>query len=382
MRYVLVALLAVHGLIHLLGFVKAFGRAGVSALKQPISRPVGVLWLMAAVLLVTAAVLVAAVPGTWWGPALVGVALSQVLIITSWSDAKFGTVANVLLAVPLVVSLLGLRESSYPRVYERAVAEALADVKPQPVLKDEDLQPLPPVLQKFLRRVGVVGQPRVQNFRITWNAKMRQSPDSAWMTAPTEQVNTVEPVRRLFLMKASMLGVPFVALHRYLGTEATMEVKAAELVTVADARGETMSRSETVTVLNDFCLMAPGALVDPRFTFSDAAEREVTVTFTNGPHVVSARLFFNEDGDLVNFRSEHRFKSADGTKYENFPWSTPVSGYVTKRGLRLPKVGEAVWHEPGGDWTYGVFELVDVEYNLSLARSGEEEKTPLSAVHR
>ncbi|GMU63592.1 MAG: hypothetical protein AMXMBFR34_53550 [Myxococcaceae bacterium] len=382
MRFILVALLAVHGLIHLLGFVKAFGLAEVSQLKHPISRTVGVLWLVAALLLVTAALLVAAVPGTWWGPAVVGVALSQVLIITSWGDAKFGTVANVLLAVPLVVSLLGLRESSFPRVYERAVAEALAETSPQPVLTDADLTSLPPVVQKFLRRVGVVGKPRVQSFRIVWNAKLRQSPDSPWMEAPTEQVNTVTPVRRLFLMRASLFGVPFVALHRYLGTEATMEVEAAELVTVADARGETMSRSETVTVLNDFCLAAPAVLVDPRFSFFDATEREVTVTFTNGPHSVSARLFFNEDGDLVNFRSEDRFKSADGTKYENFPWSTPVPGYVTMRGLRLPSGGAAVWHEPSGDWTYGEFELVDIEYNLSLAPVGGEGTTPLSAVHR
>jgi hypothetical protein len=41
-----------HGLIHLLGFVKAFDYADISALTKEISKPVGILWLMAALLMV------------------------------------------------------------------------------------------------------------------------------------------------------------------------------------------------------------------------------------------------------------------------------------------------------------------------------------------
>jgi hypothetical protein len=91
-----------------------------------------------------------------------------------------------------------------------------------------------------------------------------------------------------------------------------MEVQIAELFKVANARGETMSRSETVTVLNDLCLLAPSALPGKPFSFSDATDREVTVTYTNGPHTVSARLKFDEMGDLVDFESDDRCKSVEG----------------------------------------------------------------------
>src|SRR5229473_2026019 len=50
MRWIPIALLGVHGLIHLMGFAKAFGYADLPQLTQPISRAWGVVWLVAACL--------------------------------------------------------------------------------------------------------------------------------------------------------------------------------------------------------------------------------------------------------------------------------------------------------------------------------------------
>jgi hypothetical protein len=41
MRWVLIALIGVHGLIHLIGFAKGFGYADLPQLTQPISRAWG-----------------------------------------------------------------------------------------------------------------------------------------------------------------------------------------------------------------------------------------------------------------------------------------------------------------------------------------------------
>ena len=56
-RILFLILLAVHGLIHLLGFAKAFGLAELPQLVQPISRPWGALWLAAAALTLATAVM-------------------------------------------------------------------------------------------------------------------------------------------------------------------------------------------------------------------------------------------------------------------------------------------------------------------------------------
>jgi hypothetical protein len=51
MKYIIAALLVVHGLIHVLGFVKALDLAQPPQLQAAISRPMGILWLGAALLL-------------------------------------------------------------------------------------------------------------------------------------------------------------------------------------------------------------------------------------------------------------------------------------------------------------------------------------------
>lgn len=103
MRIAFAILIGIHGLIHLLGPAKAFGWAEVQPLRTPISPFGGALWLVAAILLVGAAIGFA-LSAQWWGWfGLPGMVLSQVLITQSWSDAKFGTIANLAIAVPLVL---------------------------------------------------------------------------------------------------------------------------------------------------------------------------------------------------------------------------------------------------------------------------------------
>ena len=99
MRYAFAFLLLAHGLIHLMGFAKAFKYAEITQLTQPISRTAGVFWLLAAVLFLVATALFFLQKDNWWMFALPAVLLSQGLIFTSWQDAKFGTIANVLIVV-------------------------------------------------------------------------------------------------------------------------------------------------------------------------------------------------------------------------------------------------------------------------------------------
>jgi hypothetical protein len=47
MRWIVAALLAAHGLIHLMGFAKAFGYAELPQLTQPVSHVIAVAWLAA-----------------------------------------------------------------------------------------------------------------------------------------------------------------------------------------------------------------------------------------------------------------------------------------------------------------------------------------------
>lgn len=102
--------MVVHGLIHLLGFVKAFNLASVEQLTEDISRTTGLLWLLVCLLFLITALLYYMQSDVWWILGTASVIISQVLIILSWSDAKAGTIANIIIAIPIIMTIVKLSD--------------------------------------------------------------------------------------------------------------------------------------------------------------------------------------------------------------------------------------------------------------------------------
>jgi hypothetical protein len=100
--------LVIHGVIHLMGFAKAFALADLP-LRQPISPLFGVLWLAAALLFLATAIALFAWPRVWWIAGAAAVGLSVLVIVPSWSDAKVGLVANVVIAAGIIFGFLSER---------------------------------------------------------------------------------------------------------------------------------------------------------------------------------------------------------------------------------------------------------------------------------
>lgn len=363
MRIALAVLIALHGLIHLLGPAKAFGWTDVSQLRAPISPEAGLLWLLAAVLLIAGAIgLVLGAPW-WWYSALPGLLLSQALIVTVWGDAKFGTLANVIIAIPLLVTALDARSSSFSSrfAYDRNALLARTTLRAA-LVTEADLAPLPPLMQAYLREVGAVGRPRVRNLRVTFNAQMRSSATSPWMQSTATQYEFFDPPARLFHMNASRAGLPLDVFHRYMDGAATFQVRIAGLIPMVDKHGAGLTNDETVTVMNDVLVMAPAAVLDLPFTFETTGERSLRAAFRNAGYTVSAVLTFDGAGDLVGFESADRAHDREGGAAT---WSTPISGYRQVDGIRIGSLGDANWIEPSGEWTYGRFQITSVAYNVT-----------------
>ena len=111
-RILFLGVVAVHGLIHCMGFIKAIRPEKIPQMAQHIARPAGLLWLSAALLFACTAALFLLRKDWWWMAAVPALVLSQPLIIMSWKDAKFGTIANVLICAAAVVAYGNWRFSS------------------------------------------------------------------------------------------------------------------------------------------------------------------------------------------------------------------------------------------------------------------------------
>jgi len=75
-------------------------------------------------------------------------------------------------------------------------------------------------------------------------------------------------------------------------------------------------------------------------------------------------LLFGDDGLLADFMSDDRSRaSADGKVFTRLRFSTPVRDYRDFGPMRLAAHGEARWLLPGGEFTYGEFDLQYISYN-------------------
>lgn len=343
-----------------MGFAKAFSYAELPQLTQPISRPVGLLWLLAASLFVAAAIAVLAVPRASWWLGTVAIVASQIVIFTSFRDARFGSLANVVALAGVVLAFAMTGPTSLEAEYEKLAREPIA---PRGEVLDESrIAHLPAAVRRYLSITGALGRPRPAGFRVRFTGAIRGGPADPWMPFTAEQVSrTGEAPSRYFFMKASRSGVPVHALHVLRGGTATMRVKVLGLVTVVDARGPEMDLAETVTLLNDLCIFAPGALADPSLAWVDAGAREARAAFTNAGHTVHANLHFGETGELVDFDSDDRLAAGrDGRTFTRMRWSTPLRDYRAFGPLRLASRGDAVWNAKEGPYAYGRFEMRDV----------------------
>jgi hypothetical protein len=365
MRPLLALFLVVHGLIHIFGFLKAFGLADAPQLTQSIGRPTGIIWLLAAMLALASAATLFAWQRGWWLLGAAAVIASQIAIVSSWNDAKFGTLVNGIVMVAVVYAFLTNGPSSFEAEFRREVERGfIRSTGSPPLVTERDLAPLPAPVQRYLRATGVVGAPRVQNYRVHFRGRIRADRDAPWLHLHAVQQSFVDQPTRLFLLDASMKGLPVQAFHRLTDGSATMRVRVAGAFSIADASGAIMDRSETVTLFNDMCLIAPATLIESTIAWEALDDRSARARFRNGSNTITATLFFDEEGLLRDFRSDDRSRSlANGRDFVLQRFTTPVREYRKFDRFRVAAVAEAHWHDPKGEFSYAELEITHLIYN-------------------
>ncbi len=358
-KYFFLFLVFVHGLIHIMGFARAFNYGNITQLTKAVSKPAGVFWLLTALLFAVAAILFLIKKEMWPYLAVVAVIISQILIIAAWKDAKFGTIANIIV---LLAAIATWGSSRFESTFIRDVKVHLQPAKSlkTELLTEADIQPLPQAVQKYLRYCGVVNKPKVNNVRIEMTGRMR-SKKKDWFPFSVLQYNFFNDPARLFFMKGKMFGITVPGYHDYQQETARMNIRLFGLFPVAQASGAAMNKAETVTVFNDMCLMVPASLIDKRIEWMPVDSLSVKAIFTNGPNQIAATLYFNQQGKLINFISDDR---TDVNEMMQYRFSTPVKEYMKMGEINIIKYGEAIWHYPEGEFVYGEFNLKSIEYNM------------------
>ncbi|PHN08277.1 DUF6544 family protein [Flavilitoribacter nigricans] len=363
LRILFASFIAIHGLIHLLGFLKAFDLAAITQLNQDISRARGIGWLLASILIVGGALLFALQQPWWWIPGMLGAFLSQVLIFMAWSDARAGTLPNVLL---ILVAVLGFgawefRQSVKGRVVDIWPEES---VQTEKVLAEE-LLTLPEPVQKWLQRTGVPDRDRAKKIYLQQKGQMRTAPGGKWMDFEAEQWFLTE--QPTFLWHAKVGAGSPVRLNgrdQLIGGHGRMLIKLFGLIPIVDADGPTIDQGTLLRYLAE-TIWFPSAATEPYIQWTPIDSLRARATLTIGQNQVSGVFFFNEAGDVVGFEALRYYDRKGTSKLE--VWHIAIDGdsYRNFNGLRIPVKSQVSWNLEEGEFLWLKLEITDHLVNAS-----------------
>lgn len=362
-RAFFVLLLLLHGFIHLTGFLKAFHLAEIEQLTLPISKPAGMFWLIAGILFMIAGAVYFYDKNWWWMIAALGMVISQVLIILYWQDAKFGTIANIII---LLICIPAYGSWNFNAMVNKDKQDFLSSAKKvDENIAEEDLENLPDIVRLWMENAGIVGRRKMGTAYFRQSGEMRTSLDGNWMPVEAEQyVRTVNPG---FIWIAEVKAAPYIYLSgrdKYIDGKGQMLIKLLSLIRVAYSKGKKMDQGALVRYLAEI-VWYPSAALENYIFWQEVDNTTAIATMTYGNITASGQFIFNNFGELVRFEAERYYDRNDGATLE--PWIVDIEedSYKTFEGVRVPTKAQVTWQLEEGDFRWYKLNISDLEYNIA-----------------
>ena len=374
MRTFLAAVFALHGLIHFLGVANAIRPGSVPQLTRVLialpPRVQAIGWGVAGALFLAVAVTMAFELIDWWHLLGAAAVVSQFMIITAWPDAKFGTVANVIAVLTLVVA------GSLER-FDRKAADAMRQLgeppAPTAAVTIEELEALPQPIAHWLKTAGVVGRPRAQSVTLEQTGEMRTSPEGGWSQVEAHQRFTVEPPGFVWHAKVNMWGVPVRGLDRYLDGKGRMQISALGLLPLVDAADERIDEGTLLRWLGEI-VWFPSAALSPRITWEPIDERRARATLRHEGVTGSAVFTIDELGRFASMEALRFCGGGPDAKRER--WVVPATAWRRIDGILVPVEGAVTWKLASGEFTYFRWKIADVHAEAAAPQLTALRPTP------
>ncbi len=357
-------LLLVHGLIHVMGFAKAFGLVELQQLTQTVLRPWGVVWGGCALLFIGAAALRLVNAQWWWMLAAPALVISQVVIVAFWNDAKIGTIANVLLLVPV---LIGFGRWQFSRQVDANLAQLAEHVprRTRQIVRAEDIDDLPPVVAAWLTRAGVIGRPRVRAIHVSQHGKMQQSPGSKWMSFRAEQWFAVPEPAFLWVVEVdARFGLSMAGRDYYVDGKGSMRIELVSLIPVVDASGPKLDQGTLVRFLAE-TMWFPSAALEPYIRWEPLDARSARATMRYCDVEATGVFRFDDAGDVIGFEAP-RYRDA---VLEDWILDNDTAAFKQLDGVRIPTRSTITWRNKAGEsWTWLRLEVDEVGREAEIVR--------------
>lgn len=357
-------LLIVHGAIHLAGFAKSVRPERIPAIKKTVGKITGLYWLATCILFFISSMLLLLKTDSWLITTTAGILLSQFLIITHWSDAKYGTLLNFIL-LPVLAFSFGNRQFNQMVKQETDHLISAAGI-PDPIVvmvTESQLNGLPPVVQKWLRQSGVLKQVIPFHVQILQSGSMRTKPNSdSWMPFTAAQVNTIITPGFIWYADVNMFaGIGFKGRDKLVNGQGNMLIKFLSLIPVVHANGKEINQGSMIRNLAEICWI-PSMAVLPYIQWKQSDSLSAIATMTINNESVSGTFYFNNAGENIRFEAQRYYDRKEGATLEHWVVDNEPQSIRLFNGIRVPTKSTITWKLKEGDFTWLNLTVEDITY--------------------
>ena len=371
MRSALVIFMGLHGIVHLFGFLKAFGLSEFNAIVQPNSKYFGSLWLLAFILFSATLVLMLLNNRFWWLSGLLAVLLSQSLIINHWTDAKFGTLANIIILLAVLIGYSGYRFTNKIQEERTVILQNSQSVEEQ-ILTQKGIADLPPIIQKWLTSSGIIGKRPISNIYLTQELQLKMKPGQEdWYKGTAEQYFTVDPPAFHWDINTKMN--PFLSVvgrDKFENGKGEMMIKLLSFLPVANAANDPKVNQATLQRFLAEIIWFPSAAMSPYIQWETLSEVSAKATMDYKGTIGSGEFHFDTNG---NFKKFVAMRYQDAKASEPTEWTVIATKIEKRNGVDIPVECEAAWTLDSCKWTWLKVKIKDITYNLEkIPSSGSD----------
>ncbi|MDX9925414.1 MAG: hypothetical protein RBS48_11685, partial [Ignavibacteriaceae bacterium] len=343
-------------------FIKAFGLVKITQftpLAQQNSEFMGILWFLNTLLFIGVALAFLLKKEWWWVPGIFAIVLSQILIIINWQDAKFGTIANLIILVSLIVGIaFGNFNIQFDNERKMILSEGNFVGK---IITNEMISDLPIPIQKWLDYSGIIGKEQIHTVYLKQKGLMKLKPDQKyWLKAEAEQYFNIDNPAFIWRVNTSMVGLPVIGRDLFFHGRGKMQIKLAGLISVVNVTNNLkLNQSTLQRFLSEISWFPYGAL-SPYIEWEPIDEYSAKAIMSYGESSGSAIFHFDENGALEKLVAL-RFK--DITDQDPKEWVARVVETETLNNTKIPTKLEISWNTDEGEFTWFKFQIYDLTYN-------------------
>ncbi|MEO8406407.1 MAG: DUF6544 family protein, partial [Chitinophagaceae bacterium] len=286
---------------------------------------------------------------------------SQVLIITVWHDARWGTVTNLII---LLAAIPAYANSYFQRSVSIETRKILGRIpyNDKTIVTPGMISSLPPVVQQWLMHSGIVGKPRAYMVRLTQSGTMRIKPSGKWVPFDAEEYFT--PQVPAYIWNASIRMNSLLYLNgrdKFVDGYGSMLIKALSFVNVANKQpGQKINESSMLRFLAEISFF-PSAALCGYIHWEQIDSHSAKAIMTYKDVTVQGIFHFTANGNINSFTADRYMDTGDAGKPEK--WVIENLDFKEMNGICIPCQSKITWELSTGNFHWLNLKITNLEVN-------------------